>query len=803
MALVADDRLGPYKILALIGKGGMGEVYLALDIKLDREVALKALPATLAHSPERLARFEREAKLLASLNHPNIGAIYGLEQNDGRPVLVLEYVPGPTLADRIEGGAVEIDDALAIAAQIATAMEAAHEKGIIHRDLKPTNVKITSEGNVKVLDFGLGKAFNESTMESATDLSGSSTRALDATTAGTIMGTAAYMSPEQARGKSADRRSDIFSFGCVLYEMLTGTRAFRGETVTDILAGVLRGDPDWSGLPADTPPGVQTLLRRCLQKDPSRRVQHVGDCRIEIEEARTHPDVNLVPSAPAQQGSRAALIAWIVAGVCALAAAGAGWTVWKQPPAPSSVSYLYMVPPDETAFDLDATSGMNAISPDGRTLAFIGARKGVTTIWIKPFDSPTAKILLGTEQAEGLFWSPDSRDLGFMVPGKLRRVEVETGAIKDICVTANVRGAEWNRQGTIIFGTTATGIFRVSADGDVPVPVTDFQRGENNHYPIAFLDDDKHFLYWVRSSQPDLTGIYSGSLDAPPAQSGHKQILRTVAGARYVQSPDGSKGYLLFQRGTTVFAQLFDPDRLQLKGSERPIAENVGPSLNALPQFSVSQTGVLTTTKAELGLKSLVMVSRDGTVLDTIGKPDQYVTLRLSPDGNRVALRRTNLETATFDLWLMDLDRRIPQRFTDELATALYPVFSPDKTKKDLLYASNRPGLYTMYLKAVDAGVGGAADKLLATGDRSRLPLDRSAAGIIYLEIVPDKQQRTLWFLPLTPNAEPKRLDTTDAFNYGAALSPTGPSLAFVSQELGTDQVYVQGFPTPGKVSRI
>jgi hypothetical protein len=413
-----------------------------------------------------------------------------------------------------------------------------------------------------------------------------------------------------------------------------------------------------------------------------------------------------------------------------------------------------------------------------------------------------SRPLPGTEQAEGVFCSPDSRSLAFAVPGKLKRVEVATGAVKDLCEISNIRAAAWNRQGTIVFGVTSViGIYGISADGGMPVLVTrpNLQRGESNHYPFAFLPDDKHFLYWIRSALPGVTGIYVGSLDTAPEKQDRKLILSGTAGARYT-SVAGTSGYLIFQRARTLFAQPFDPDRLELKGMAKPIADNVGTGIVAgIGQMSASQNGVLTTSNADTGLTQLVLVARDGTTLATIEKPNFFQTLHLSRDGKRVALRRNVPEAATFDVSLMDLAGGMAQKSIDESDNPVYPVWSPDG--KEIAFSSNREGPYAMYRKATD-GRGGAHEFHVSDRPEFIQQWSKDGKSIIYIKVESDRK-RTLWLLPLEPSANPVPLVSTDAYNYGATLSPSGHCLAFVSNRDGADNVYLQSFPSAGTTTRV
>ena len=486
MAIEPGTRVGPYEITSPLGEGGMGVVYRAHDTKLGRDVAIKALPDAFATDADRLLRFQREAQVLASLNHPNIAQIYGLEESDKTRCIVMELVEGQTLQERLKRGPIPLDEALPMASQIATALEAAHERGIVHRDLKPANIKLTPDGKVKVLDFGLAKAFQE---EHEPTLSNSPTL-IGASAPGVILGTAAYMSPEQARGKEADRSSDIWAFGCVLYEMLTGHPAFEGETIGEILAGVFKVDPDWRRLPGETPEAIRRLLRRSLQKERSRRLKSADDARIEIEEALSAPPVVAQPDATPIRNAR---LAWVVAAVATLAFASIAVFYFRQKPMPEphEMRLEITTPPTTDPASI-------AISPDGQKIVFVATSEGHSKLWVRPLDSASGRPLPGTDGASFPFWSPDSRSVGFFAEGKLKRVDVDRGAVQIVGDAPSGRGGAWNRDGTIIFtpSSTQSVIFRISAaSGGTASPLTrmDTTKETNHRFP-QFLPDGHHFL---------------------------------------------------------------------------------------------------------------------------------------------------------------------------------------------------------------------------------------------------------------------------------------------------------------------
>jgi eukaryotic-like serine/threonine-protein kinase len=498
-------KLAHYEITSHLGTGGMGEVYQATDSKLARSVAVKFLPEAFSHDSERVARFEREARMLASLNHPHIAGIYGLEESGERKFLVMELVEGETLAERIKRGPIPVDESLSIAKQICEALEAAHEKGIVHRDLKPGNVKITPDGKVKVLDFGLAKAFEAEASKS--NVSQSPTLSMAATNAGMILGTAAYMSPEQVKGQQVDRRTDIFAFGAVLYEMFTGRAVFEGEDVQDILGAVLKSEPDWTRLPAETPPGVRKLLRLCLEKNAKNRRSDATDVRVDIEQALVEP-VTAMPETPPARGAR---LAWIAFAAALLAA-----VVLAIP----AVRYLRETPPSsppETRTEIVTPATEDpisfALSPDGRQIVFAASGGGASRLWLRSLAATAAQPLAGTEGAVSPFWSPDSRSIGFFADNKLKRLDIGGGAPQTLATVSTTRGGTWNADGVILF-TPAQGspLFRVPASGGEAVAVTKLDRQTSHRFPF-FLPDGRQFLFLAQGT-PETAGIYLGSLDS-------------------------------------------------------------------------------------------------------------------------------------------------------------------------------------------------------------------------------------------------------------------------------------------------
>jgi eukaryotic-like serine/threonine-protein kinase len=791
MPIQSGTHVGPYEILSAVGAGGMGEVYRARDPKLGRDVAIKVLPEAFARDAERMARFQREAKVLASLSHPNIATIYGLEDSGSTRALVMELVEGPTLADRIKAGPIPVDESVRIAKQIADALEYAHERGIIHRDLKPANVKVSVDDTVKVLDFGLAKAL-ESDIASI-DISTSPTISRMATQAGVLLGTAAYMSPEQAKAKTVDRRADIWAFGCVLYEMLTGKVAFPGESVTDTLAGVIRAEPDWSLLPTSTPMRVRVLLQRCLQKDPKQRLRDIGDARISLDEVLSGaPEPTSTSPAPVSTSWWQPGLPWLLFGLTAAALA----LVYFRERPPTSV------PPVRFEISLPekvvlSPSGVFALSPDGHQLAFFAAgTDGVQHLWVRPLDSFEARPLVGTESATAspFFWSPDSRYVVFDAGGKLKKIDISGGAIETLCdLSGFAVGGSWNSDGVIIFGTTQRGVMRVSAAGGAATPLTalDPSRKESlNDFP-SFLPDGRHFIYRRLSTAPENTGIYVGSLDAEPGEQDSKKLLSTEFAATYVPSSQHDSGLILFIRDRALLAQPFDARRLELTGEPVALAEGVGTTLG-YGFFSSSSNGILAyRTGSSGGAYRLTWFDRQGKALGTTGTPAAlFASDSISPDGTRALFGRIDLQSANVDLWLLDFSRDTSTRFTFGPSTSLNGVWSPDRNR--IAFASKRSGVYDIYQKLTN---GTSEEELLLKSNEDKFPSSWSRDGrfLLYTAIDP-KTKGDLWVFPLDGNKKPFPLVQTEFNEQDGRFSPDGHLIAYTSDDSGRDEIYVRTF---------
>ena len=772
MTLSPNDRLGAYEIVELIGAGGMGRVYRARDTKLGRDVAIKVLPAEFSREPERLARFEREAKLLASLNHPNIATLHGLEESEGERYLVMELVPGETLAERLKRGPLPADEALAVARQVASALEAAHENGVIHRDVKPANIKIMPDGQVKVLDFGLAKAFApDGTNE---DPSSSPTLSAAGTRAGVILGTAAYMSPEQARGQTVDKRSDIFSFGAVLFEMLAGRPPFRGETVSDVLAAILKSDPDWSELPSALDPRLEALLRGCLKKNPKERRRDIGDVRNTIREVEDTPGRPPVVE-PAKRYAWRSTLLWALA---ASAVAGAlSFNLKPEPPQP--VARLSVVLPRSQTMTW-FWRHLLAISPDGKTLVY-GAN---SRLYVRPLDAMEASPIRGADNAMEPFFSPDGRWLAFYTPGSLMKVPLGGGAPSTLCKAGFPHGASWSADDTIVFGESAKGIFRVPASGGTPEVLVemDATKGERAHGPQV-LPDGKTLLFTLRTGDSwDEAQIVAQSLE-----TGERRVL--VDGGtdgRYIPT-----GHLVYVHRGTILAVAFDPERLEIRGGAVPIVEQVlqAPNQTAgAAQFAFSQSGSLIWAPPSAARSRLAWVSRRGSAellpLRAIDRSTVYP--RLSPDGDRIAFFDAT------DLWVYDLRRGSTTRLTFG-GNNTRAEWTPDGTR--VLFASSVDGRNQVFSVAAD---GSEAAVPITTSENGTVPESVSPDGRVLAYRAQHDNSSDIWVLPLQGGSEPRRFAATPFRERGAVFSPDGRFLAYVSDESGRDEIYLQPFPGPG-----
>jgi serine/threonine protein kinase/Tol biopolymer transport system component len=771
VALTSGVRIGPYEVTSPLGEGGMGVVYRARDVKLQRDVALKSLPEHFADDADRLARFQREAQVLASLNHPNIAQIYGLEEANNTSCIVMELVEGETLQERLTRGPIPVEEALPIAIQIATALDAAHERGIIHRDLKPANIKLTLDGRVKVLDFGLAKAFREEQQPAVSN----SPTLIGASVPGVILGTAAYMSPEQAKGKEADRASDVWAFGCVMYEMLTAHAAFEGETIGEILGAVFKSEPEWRRVPAATPEAVQRLLRRCLQKDRSRRLKSADAARIEIEEALAAPPA-LARPAPAQV--RNARLPWIVAAVTTLAFGSIAALYFRQKPTAELPEMRLEISTPSTQAPLEF-----ALSPDGRYIAFVASGGGLQRLWLRALDKTDSQPLTGTEGADYPFWSPDSRSIGFIAEGRLKRIDIAGGPPQALGSVSAARGGTWNADGTILFTANLGPLTRVSALGGVPVTVSglDPPRQSQHLFP-QFLPDGRHFLYYALGS-PEAAGIYLGSLDG-----GEPKRLTAADSSGAYLAPD----MIVFRRLTTLLAQRLDLKRGELIGEPQRLADPLGSNgVIGFGAFSTTSDGRVAYRSGEGALRQLKWYDRSGKVVGLVGEPDTSTLLypELSPDGTAVAVTRTIQSNS--DVWLIDLLRGGMTRFTTDPSVDVAAVWSPNRK---LAFSSSRKGPFNLYSKSANGA--GAEDVMLETTN-SKFTLDWSSDGqfLLYNE-VDVKTGRDLWALPVAGNdRKPIEVTKTQFEEQGGQFSPDGRWVAYETNESGRFEIVVQPFP--------
>ncbi len=765
-----------------LGAGGMGEVYRARDSRLGRDVALKLLPESLAANPERIARFEREAQLLASLNHPNIASIYGLEESEGVRCLVLELVEGPTLADRIAQGPVPLNEALPIARQIAEALEGAHEKGIIHRDLKPANVKVTPEGTVKVLDFGLAKAFESEV--AGENVSASPTLTVAATQAGVIIGTAAYMSPEQARAKAADRRADVWAFGCVLYEMLTGKRAFDGESVSDTLAAVLKTDPDWDLLPAEVPATLRQLLRRCLQKDRKLRLQAIGEARIVMDEflAGRAEEGQIAPQPPATGSGRRAILAAAVGVVLVAVAIVIGFRFGRSGAEQELPWRTFTIAAGQTATQ-------PSISPDGKHIAYTTRQAEQFELWIQDLNQNIPRRVAGSQAAlSGPFWSPDSQYVGFAEGKDLKKVSDGGGPSVTICPLpdAFITGATWSPDGeTIVFGSGPSWrLYEVPAVGGSPkapfVPdKADAKSALTTPFFLPTTAGDRKLIY-VRATSPT-----EGQIVARDLKTGRTEVVAAGVGAVY-----SATGHVLFRAQSGLWAVRFSMQDLRPSGEPFPIREGVRDA-------SVARDGTLVYHETGGGGSvQLVWKSRTGEKLGVIGQPQESIfTPLLSPDGTKVAV--WGHENGNDDIWIQDVARGLKTRLTFDPAGEDRPIWSPDGRR--VAFASDRSGNWDVFVKAADGT--GEVEPLLATPNADYITNWSRDGKYLVFDYIPPAGRLAIGYLLGGAGETKGKVVPFLATQFevgGSDLSPDGRFLAYRSNESGRNEVYVQRFPEGG-----
>jgi serine/threonine protein kinase/Tol biopolymer transport system component len=783
MPLSEGTRLGSYEILSPLAAGGMGEVYRARDTRLDRDVAIKILPEVFAADAERVSRFQREARVLASLNHPHIAAIYGLEDTESVKALVMELVEGEDLAQRLARGAVPLDEALPIAKQIAEALEAAHERGIIHRDLKPANIKVRIDGTVKVLDFGLAKAL-EPAADASPSMSMSPTITPAMTQAGIILGTAAYMSPEQAKGQPGGKRSDIWAFGCVVYEMLTGVRAFKGTDIGETLAAIVRDVPDWERLPVSTPAPLTRLLRRALEKDSQQRLADMADARLDIEEALT-PSESSRKVTVRKSGHSSVL--WISA--LALGAVVGAFITWRFATRPaattdaSAVRFAIALPSGQTLGDVANLPAL-ALSPNSREVVYVVEHAGVRQLFRRAIDRLESVPIAGTEGVEDPFFSPDGQWVGFFADRKLKKVPLSGGAAITLCdlESSFPQGATWAPDGTIYFAVAYAGIFRIRASGGTPTAATTLGRSELDHRWPEVLPDGKTLLFTTITAG---TTFWANLLLA----NGDRRVIGKGASAHYV-----APGYLVYAQGYTLHALPFDVRTLQISGSSLPVLENVMQTTGGGMQASISSSGSLAYIPAlPEPRRALFWVDRQGNGRPLNVATRAYLNPRISPDGRRVALQ-IDRGVINYDVWVLDFERDSLSPFTFGEGDHSAPVWTPDGQR--LTFGSTKDGPYNLYWKPADGS--GHEDRLFESPGRDNASSWSPDGRVLLFTRTAPGDRPDIWTLTLDDKKTRPLLQTRFA-ERSPVFSPDGRWIAYVSNESGRFEVYVRAFDESGK----
>ena len=798
MTVATGTRLGPYEIISPIGAGGMGEVYRARDTRIGRDVAVKILHSSCSDDEQRLLRFEQEACAAGALNHPNILAIHDFGKQDGSPYVVSELLEGETLRERMGGAALPQRKSIDYALQIARGLAAAHEKGIVHRDLKPENLFVTKDGRVKILDFGLAKLREPATAQAQTDIP---TRRID-TDPGLVMGTVGYMSPEQVRGRAVDHRADIFSFGAILYEMLTGKRAFHGESAAETMSAILKEDPpDFSESNKNVAPALERVVRHCLEKNPEERFHSANDLAFAIEALSGTTPTSSQTTALSTFGprwmKRRELIAWIVALAALLVTLGLAIAYLERTRVEERAVRSFILPPEKSTFNFGGGAGPTiSVSPDGRRLAFVAATAGGgNLLWVRSLDALSAQALAGTEGATYPFWSPDSHSLGFFAQGKLKKIDAAGGPALTLCDAPQGRGGTWNRDGVIVFSPDISGsLHRVSDSGGASSPVTklDETQGDISHRWPTFLPDGKHFIYagGIRGFDQG-AAVYIASLQSNES----KLVLRASSNVEYAQ------GYLVYLRGSTLMAHPFDTGRLETTGEAFPIAEQVqragfsGPQSLTAGVFSVSETGVLAYQMGKAtGPVQLAWFDRSGKQLGVVGDQADYRNVRLSPDGKRASVVIIDPQSGRADIWIYEVasDRRT--RFTFDPGEERATAWSPDGSR--IAFSSNRQGHFDIYQK--DSS-GAGSEELLLASDVDKYPTSYSIDGRFLLYWANGlKTGADLWILPLSGDRKPFPFLQTESQEGNGMFSPDGRWVAYFSTESGNVELYVTPFPGPG-----
>ncbi len=780
MTLASGTRLGPYEIVSPLGAGGMGEVYRARDTRLERTVAIKVLPSRLSSSPESRQRFEREAKTISQLSHPHICALYDVGNQDGVEYLVMEYLEGETLSDRLASGPLSLEQTLRFGTEIADALDKAHRHGIVHRDLKPGNVMITKSG-VKLLDFGLAKA--TAPASDAAALSSLPTRQKELTAEGTILGTVQYMAPEQLEGKEADVRTDIFALGAVLYEMATRKKAFSGATQASLISAILRDDPEpVSQTQRMSPPALDRVVKTCLAKDPEERWQSARDVAKELKWI-AEGTAGAIPSAAAGGRKRREMLAWAIAALAVVLGA-MGILFSRRPLVPEELTRFTVMPPSGQGF-----LPLIKLSPDGRRMALLlQDAGGKNSIAVRSFDRLEMRRLAGTEDARGMFWSPDGREIAFFAEGRLKHISADGGPVQTICESGGAFSGAWSRLGTILFTKDfGTPIFAVSAAGGSlsPVTVLDSARGEAAHFHPAFLPDGRHFLFVARNLDPEKTSVMLASLDSKEV----RPLFHADSAAVFADP-----GYLLFARDNALFAWRFDPRRLKLAGEPAPALEQVRYATED-NLLSVSAAGNRLAYLSWMMRRRLTWVDRKGRELGTLGEVGGYEDLRISPDGRKVAVSlRDPAHGQNLDVWVLDTSRGTGSRITSEHTDEFDPAWSPDGER--LVYISDHAGFYDIYERPATGG----AEKILVRSKQDKVLPTASSDGRSLLVAISEAGNFARFLLPRSGQGQPVPLSGGSQFSEEhPEISLDGRWTAFDSSESGQREVYVQPIPAGPK----
>ncbi len=789
MLLKTGTRLGRYEVLALLGAGGMGEVYRARDTKLDRTVAIKVLLSSRSLDREFGLRFEREARALSILSHPHICTLYDIGRQGGIDYQVMEYLKGETLATRLAKGPLPTNQVLRCAIEICDALERAHRLGVVHRDLKPSNIMLTESG-VKLLDFGLAKFRSPKLEPPASDLSLLTTEDRDLTKEGAILGTLRYMAPEQIEGKEADSRADIFAFGAVLFEMATGRKAFEGKNQAALIAAILNSNPPPISTLRPAPRALDHVLERCLAKDPEERWLTAHDLLIELKWLAKEGSVTAMqgPSEVPQKPNRRVWMVGTVVFCMAMVLLGLRYSPRDR--ADSGAMRFIIPPPEKTTF-----AGSLAISPDGTRLAFVATSSdGKKLLWVRPFDSVAAQPLPGTEGASYPFWSPDGSFLAFFACGKLRKVDASGKPPQILCEAPDGRGGSWNREGVIVFAPNpGEGLYRVPAAGGKAIPLTnlDLTRHETSHLWPQFFPDGRHFVYLATAAKRESHAIYMGSLDSTRP----KHLVNASSNAAYTPL-----GHLVFWRDGALMAQRFDFKQAQVIGEAFPVSQQVRYyAAISHAYFSISANNVLAYRGSSDPTTQLTWFDRGGRQMSRASREGMFDSFAISPDGNRVALGHPDSQNRTLDIWLLELLRGDASRFTFDSSDDSFPVWSPDGSR--IVYASNRDGLFNLYQK-VSSGAG--HEELLFKSDSRKYPNDWSRDGRFLLFITEDpKTKWDLWYLPLWGDRKAMPFLRTEFDELQGQFSPDGRWVAYVSEESGRFEVYVQTFPVSGSKWKI